>query len=381
MSSRAGADFARRAALAASVSLAIVLAAVVLWQAAYVLLLLFAALLIALLLDGAAGVLHRFVNIPRKIGLALVIVATLVVIVAMLWFVGPRVAQQVDQLWQSLSQSVTTFRADIGRYEWGRWFLRRGNHGEMAQAFSRLVSGLGTAVSSAIGAVFAAVVVFAAAIYLAFTPRQYLTGFLYLVPPGSRKEALRVLRALGYTLRWWLVGQLISMLLVGFVTWLGLWMLGVQLAFALGVVAFGLEFVPYFGPIIAAIPACLIALNSGPRQLVYVGLLYIGVQQLEGLLIQPIVQRKVVHLPPVLTIFSVTLFGLLFGTLGFLLATPLMAAIMIAVKMIYIQDVLGEDVFTPDEEWGEGDDVQESSTSPTRNSDCSRSDSTSEGTS
>ncbi len=129
---------------------------------------------------------------------------------------------------------------------------------------------------------------------------------------------------------------------IGMFIGLGLGLLKVPLALALAILAGLLTFIPYLGPILSAVPAVLFALTKSSALALYVVLLYVGVQAIESYLLEPIVQRKTVHLPPALTIFSQVVLGVLVGGLGVALASPLMAAALVAVNMLYIQDVQGD---------------------------------------
>ena len=132
------------------------------------------------------------------------------------------------------------------------------------------------------------------------------------------------------------------MAVVGLITTIGLWLLGIPLASTLGLITGLFEFAPFIGPILAAVPAVLIAFTQSPMDALYVIILYIAIQQIEGYLITPYVQKRAVDLPPALTIFAQLLMGVLFGLFGLLLATPLVAASMVIVRMAYIEDVLGD---------------------------------------
>jgi predicted PurR-regulated permease PerM len=145
-------------------------------------------------------------------------------------------------------------------------------------------------------------------------------------------------------LRRWLVGQFFAMLLVGTLTTIGLLILGVPLALTLGIFTFFLVFVPYVGSIVSGALAVLIALLDSPQTALYAGLLYGGIQFVESYFITPLVQEKVVSLPPVLLLASQFLLGVLAGAVGIALATPLSVAVVVLVQMLYVEDVLGDDV-------------------------------------
>ena len=147
---------------------------------------------------------------------------------------------------------------------------------------------------------------------------------------------------LGETLINWLLGKLFSMTVVGVLTALGLWALGIPLIGVLSLLAGLLSFIPNFGPILALIPAVLVALLEGPDQALYVAGLYVLVQAVESNLITPLVQQRLIEMPPALILVAQVLMGTLVGGLGVMLATPVVAILMVLVKMLYIQDGLGD---------------------------------------
>jgi len=126
----------------------------------------------------------------------------------------------------------------------------------------------------------------------------------------------------------------------GVLTGLGLWLLGIPLALTLALLAAVLTFVPYVGAIVSAIPALLLGLVHSPTMVLYVAILYVIVQLVEGYLLTPLIQQETVALPPALTIASLVLFGALFGPLGLMLGTPLAAVGLVLVRMAYVEDVL-----------------------------------------
>ncbi|MFC3128985.1 AI-2E family transporter [Coralloluteibacterium stylophorae] len=164
-----------------------------------------------------------------------------------------------------------------------------------------------------------------------------------------RAPAAEALADSGRALRLWLGGQAVAMLAVGVLTGLGLWALGVPAALGLAIIATLLDFVPLVGPIAAAVPAILLALTVDPRTGLLTTLLYLVVQQIEGNLLQPLVQQRAVELPPALLLFALIGAGLLFGVLGVLLAAPLTVVIFVLVKRLYVRETLGEDTDVPGE--------------------------------
>jgi predicted PurR-regulated permease PerM len=171
-------------------------------------------------------------------------------------------------------------------------------------------------------------------IYFAIDPSVYRRGLLHLVPPGSRGKTEEVLTAIAFTLRKWLVTQLIAMVAIGTVTTIVLMALKVRAAVPLGILAGLLEFVPTLGPLLSAVPAIAMGFVDSPQKALAVGIAYIGIQFLENHLLIPILMKQGLNLPPALTIIMQSLMALVFGVMGLLVAVPMLAAIMIAAQIL-----------------------------------------------
>jgi predicted PurR-regulated permease PerM len=194
------------------------------------------------------------------------------------------------------------------------------------------------------------------AIYISVSPDMYRRGLMMLFPKQSRERAGEVLSAMAVTLRRWLVTELIAMVVIGTVTTVALLILDVQAAFALGLLAGLLEFIPTVGPILSAIPAIGMGFLDSPEKALTVAAVYIGIQFVENQLLIPILMKGGVDLPPALTLVAQALLALLFGFLGLMVAVPALAATMVAVKMLYVQDVVGEQVRVLGHSTDEADD-------------------------
>ncbi len=199
-------------------------------------------------------------------------------------------------------------------------------------------------ITSVLGAVGGLVIVLFLAMYIAATPGLYREGVLHLVPHRHRGRAEDVLDALRDTLRQWLIARVMAMVIIGVITGGALALLGVKGAAALGVLAGLMEFIPFFGPVISAIPAIGIALVDSPQKALWVIGLYLVVQQLEGNVVTPLLLEKRLDIPPVLTVVAVSALGVVFGVLGMLIAEPLLAAVLVTTKLLYVQDVVGDEV-------------------------------------
>jgi predicted PurR-regulated permease PerM len=142
------------------------------------------------------------------------------------------------------------------------------------------------------------------------------------------------------------------MLAIGTITTVTLMLLDVRAAVALGVIAGILEFIPYVGPILSAVPAIAMALVDSPEKALYVAIAYTVIQQLEGSVLQPLLMKEGLELPPVVTLLGQALFSLVFGFLGLLLAVPLLATVMVPVRLLYVRDVVGDEVSVPGQDDG-----------------------------
>ena len=174
-------------------------------------------------------------------------------------------------------------------------------------------------------------------IYISVDPGMYRRGILLLIPPQRRARSGEVLTAIGAVLRRWLVTQLIAMITLGVITTIALLLLHVKAAFALGLLSGLFEFIPTIGPIISSLPAIAMGFLDSPEKAVWVTLVYVGVHFMESHLLIPLLMKGNMDLPPALTIVTQALMVLLFGLLGLMCAVPLLAASVVAVKLLYVE--------------------------------------------
>jgi predicted PurR-regulated permease PerM len=257
------------------------------------------------------------------------------------WLFGAEVRAQVAELIERLPQAWRSFEERLGMANLGRRLVDRA--GDVAPAAGTVISGVAGVVTSFVGGLADFLLIVFGGLYLAAQHDLYRRSLLLLLPPGGSRERLaEVFDASGTALRRWLLGQLIAMMLVFVLTGLGLWAIGLPAALALALLAGLAEFVPLIGPVVAAIPALLIAVAEDWETALGTLLLYLAIQQVESNLIMPLVQHRVVSLPPAVALFAVVAFGLLFGSLGVLLATPLAVVIFVGVKTLWLRETLGE---------------------------------------
>jgi predicted PurR-regulated permease PerM len=226
--------------------------------------------------------------------------------------------------------------------------VRGGAEPPLRDRLSRQVSGVARYLFPFLSSTFAVfagllLIVFLA-IYIGADPDLYHRGLMHLFPHHARKRAGEVLSSMALVLRKWLVTQLIAMFVIGTITTIVLLALNVKAAFALGALAGLLEFVPTIGPLLSAIPAVAMGFLDSPDKALAVAIAYGAIQFLENHVLIPLLMKGGVNLPPALTIISQALMALVFGFLGLMVAVPLVAAILVPVKMLYVEDVVGDDV-------------------------------------
>lgn len=317
--------------------------ALLLWRVVDALLLAFIGALFAVMFRGLAGLVSHHTPIPMRWALILVGTVFLVLVFLFFWFAGPRINEQFADFLETLPESLVQIEQVLSQYTWGQFILDHlgGAELDMGQGFGLFARITGVASTVLAAAANLLVVIFAAVFFMA-DPGLYIRGILTLVPESKSSRVAETFDATAQTLRYWLLGQAISMVFVGIVTAVGLRLAGVPLAFLLGIIAGVFDFVPFLGPVAAAVPGILIALTEGWTVALYALLVYVIVQQLESRIVVPLVQWKVIALPPALVILALVALGLLFGLLGVLVATPLTAVVIVWVKKLYVEDVLGK---------------------------------------
>ena len=327
------------------VTVATALILVLLWYAIDVVLLAFVGVLLAILLRAPADWLSSKTGIRSTWTLALVVLLGVALLAAALLLFGRTVIAQGVQLADRVPEIIESLREQLQATELGdRAVEMAESSGALAGGETQFIGrGLGL-IGSTFGALANVLIVLFFGIFLAAQPQVYLDGVLHLVVKRRRQRAQEVLLEIGAVLRRWIVGQAALSLCVALVIGIGLLLLGAPFAVPLALLAGIMEFVPYIGPFIAAIPAILVAFAERPELAAWVAALYFGVQLLESYVLAPLIQQRAVHLPPAMVIFMQVLMGVLVGALGVAVATPLAAAIMVTLSMLYVEDALGDPV-------------------------------------
>lgn len=307
------------------------------WQLRQPLLLFFGAVLVAVTLNVLALPLRR-IGLGQRAAVLSTTLACLGLLAAVVWQLGKPVSEQLQGLRLAVPQALQAFRTWLESTPIGPQVVDWWN--SLGENLDLPLAGIAGAATGLVGAVAAMALVLFAGVFLAIDVDLYRNGLVRLVPPRHRSRMEQVLNASGADLSRWLLGQGVLMLVMGLAVAVGLSLLDMPLALGLGLIAGLLEFVPFVGPIVSGLLAVLVAFAQGPVQAAYVAALFIALQQIEGALLVPLIQRWTVSLPPLLGLGAVLVFSALFGPLGVLLGTPLMVVILVWVRKLYIDDVL-----------------------------------------
>ncbi len=336
--------FIRRTFMAVGIGALVVILLLLCWKAIDILLLIFAGTMMAIFLRGLSNRLIRYAHLPGSLSLAIVIVSIMGVFGVVIWLIVPIVSDQIDKLMQTIPQTIQQIRDQLMKYTWAQRLLSKApSIDDVLSGKMNIMSKMSGFFSATFGFFANFLIILIIGLFFSINPKSYIEGIVKLAPQDKRGHVEKILREIDMTLFWWLVGKIISMSIIGVFTGIGLKLLGIPLAFALGFIAGLLSFIPNIGPIVSAIPAVLLALTKGPMTALYVIFLFLAVQGLESYLITPYVQKKTISMPIALIIIAQVLMGVLVGGLGLVFATPLTAAAIVLVKKLYIEDALGDE--------------------------------------
>ena len=336
----------RRGVLATGLALlATCVALFLVWQTVSSLLIVFAGVLFAAFLDAAARALAPVLPLNRALRLTLVLLLlTALMGFGFAWGAGKLPEQTrlllkvMDTQLDVLQKHLLTYGVDLLGPEWGQDFAQWlfSDQGRFL-SHARLVLGGATTVLTG------ALVIAFLGILFAFDPGSYRESLVLLVKPSYRARMRAVMDEMGNVLRLWFVGQLIRIILMTLCVWVALYLIGLPGPFVLGLQAGLSNFIPYLGPIVAAIPIALVAMPLGGSLLIWAVVIYTIIQSVEGYVIGPLIQRQAVETPPAWTLVTIVLLGALFGVMGIALAMPLVAVGRVAVLRFYVEDYLGDE--------------------------------------
>ncbi len=310
-------------------------AAYALWRLSDLLLLVFACALVALIFFNIGRWIAVRTGLNFGIALSFSVLGILAALIGAFWFFGNSLSYEFAELFQRLPAAWEIFQARFAATPIGAEVMSRA--GEYVPDGKSIV-GFATGLLTSLGTIVSALaVVIVGGIYLAAQPRLYGKGVIMLTPQSARGKLTRTFLSVAESLNNWLIGQGIGMLFVGISTTIGLWLVGLPAAPAIGLVAGLCEFVPYLGTFVVVLPSVILAFSESATTGIWTIVVLVVVQQVQGNLVMPLLQSRMVELPPALTIFSLIAAGVLLGPVGVILATPLTVVVMVIVKSVYLQ--------------------------------------------
>jgi predicted PurR-regulated permease PerM len=328
------AEFTRRALIVFGLAAG----AFLIWKLRFVLVLLFGAVLMATIIRSVADPFRKYLRLPDAAAVAVSVLLIVAFVAGTVWLISSQITAQAAQLSVALPKSVATLDEWLGgvgmNHPVQSWLGHlRSDNSVIVSHFNGWLSSLTFVFASALIVVFGG-------IFLAAQPRFYGIGAIKLIPPERRALIAEAADESAVALRLWLKGQVVAMVAIGILTWVGFLIIGVESPLVLAIIAGVLEFIPYAGAIASAVPAVMVALVQGPELAIWTVIMYVVVHHVEAYILQPIVQQWAVEVPAVIMLFSLLAFGLLFGIVGVLFAAPLAVVSYVLVKRLYVVEAL-----------------------------------------
>jgi predicted PurR-regulated permease PerM len=339
------AESAKRAGVAVGIGTLAFLFLLFLRSVGQGLMVIFTAIVFAVVLDGITGRVSRLTRLPHRLALAFSLFTLALPLAAVSWVGGAGVARQAPELRQNLRQAVSQIERHLSKLHLiPKRTMPESSTQDFIEQGAHYLLGSRSSIADLVQSAVELFVVLVTGICFAANPALYTATAVKLVPKHRRPRVRQVLGSVAKALRRWMVGRFVAMLAVGLITGIGMWLLNVKLAVVLGFIAGVLTFVPYLGTIISLIPAVLSALLTSPITALYVTLLFAIAHFLEGYILTPLVIEEAVRLPPGWLITAQVFGALLGGMFGVLIATPVALVGAILVQMLYVEDMLGDQV-------------------------------------
>jgi len=291
--------------------------------------------LIAVYFHGLGDMIERRTKFRRSLAMVISIGGTFIVLGLLVWFIGSKIQTQVTELSNTLPHTVSTAKAKLSSTPVGQKILEYVS-GDNSQ---KLAATAQSFFSTSFGVIGDLYIILFLGIFFTASPSLYKNGMLALVPANKKALAGSIMDRISLSLKGWLKGMMLSMVLITILITVGLNIIGVPVAMVLGLITGILEIIPNFGPLIAMIPGVLLALTMGTDTAIIVALLYIVSQTIVANIVTPLIQKKIINLPPALTLMSQLIMGTLSGALGIILAVPLLAILTILVDELYTKKI------------------------------------------
>jgi predicted PurR-regulated permease PerM len=298
-----------------------------------ILLLAFAGVLIAVFFHGFAGLLRRYLHLPQKLSVFVAVIFNLLLIVVFFWFTGARLQQQITELSDTLPQTVQQAKGKLQSSTVGSKLLQQLESHGSTQKTRKVIQQF---FSSTFGVLSDIYIVLLIGLFFTAQPSVYKKGLILLLPKKSKSRGEQLISDIDTLLKKWIKGQIIGIAFIAVLTAIGLWIIGLPMVFTLALIAGLLNFIPNFGPLIALVPAVLLAFSEGATTALIVVCMYTGIQIIQSSVEQPLIQKKMMNIPPALVIIGQVAMGILGGFWGVLLAAPIIGILMMVVNKLWV---------------------------------------------
>lgn len=305
-------------------------------------LLVFAGVFFAVLLNYLSTHLSSLIKLRYSFSLILVLLLMAGFIVGLVFLIGPSVSKQMREMVDQIPDMLVNLKEKAMQTEIGQTIFNQIPEdpekmiGDKGKVLSRLMGSF----ASLVGSLVNFFVIIITGIFLASTPALYKKGFMKLFPVSFRDRLEEVMDKTHTTLSLWMWAKTISMAVVGVSSGIGLVLLDIPMPYALALIAALFSFIPNIGPYLALAPAVLVAFTESAEKALFVVILYFSIQIVESYLITPLIEKRMVSLPPALTLFWQIIMALMTGIIGIMLAAPILAVIMVIVGELYVKDYL-----------------------------------------
>ena len=297
-------------------------------------LLILAGILLAVFFHGCADIIQRNLHFSSRLSLILSVLVNIILLTAFFWFVGARLSQQVSDLSDTLPKTIHDAKTSLQQSKLGNKILDYLNTSGNSK---KTVSAVKHFFSSSFGILSDLYIIVLMGAFFTASPFLYKKGFVHLLPPAAKEKGDKLLSEINNLLKNWIKGQIFGFLFIAVFTGIGLWVLGMPLVLTLALIAGLLNLIPNFGPIIALLPAALLALTMGTSTVIIVICMYTGIQIIQSAVTQPLIQQKMISIPPALIIIGQVGMGTLGGFWGVLLAMPVVAILMKIINELYVK--------------------------------------------
>lgn len=292
---------------------------------------------IGVLFSPALDRIQKWLKLKRGYGALLLIVGIVTLTATILAFFGWAIVDQVNGLIEGLPELSVQLRATLEKvFDKLPWMQQQIKDFDFAGATQKtlkyFLQGAKITFIAIGGVVFALII----GIYLAVGADSYFDGAVRAFPPKYRDRAHEVLRKCSQVVRVWFRAQLIDMAIIGLITTLGLWIVGVKYWALFGLLTAVLGIIPYVGVMIVVVVVSLITLTTDASLVPWVLLVFFITQQIEGNVVLPMVMKGQAEIPEALLIVVMLFFGFWFGLLGVFIAPPLVAVMICLYRELYL---------------------------------------------